>query len=106
MSRSFRRMGNGPGEMENEGAQHFFGIDAAGLQTRKDFWNEIGDAGAPAFIWPATFTSKRSPSSPMTMGNTIIQLTAGNGGAPPQDFIDNPEPGVNHVMEQREYFSQ
>ena len=27
-------------------------------------------------------------------GHTIIQLTAGNGGAPPQDFIDNPEPGV------------
>ena len=89
----FQTEGNGPGEMDNEQAQHFFGTDAVGLQTREDFWNDIGDAGVQLYV-TGHLHLETVASTTNDHGDTIIQLMAGNGGAPPQDFIDNPEPGV------------
>lgn len=89
----FQTDGNGPGEMDNEQAQHFFGIDAAGLQIRQDFWNDIGDAGVQIYV-TGHLHLETVASTTNDHGDTIIQLMAGNGGAPPQDFINNPEPGV------------
>jgi hypothetical protein len=89
----FQVDGNGPGEMDNEQAQHFFGTDAAALQTREDFWNDIGDAGVHLYL-TGHLHLETVASTSTDHGDTIIQLMAGNGGAPPQDFIDNPEPGV------------
>src|ERR1035437_6452981 len=89
----FQTEGNGPGEEENEDAQHFFGTNSVALQTRANFWNAIGDAGAQFYL-AGHLHLETVASTTNDHGHTIIQLTAGNGGAPPQDFIDNPEPGV------------
>ena len=89
----FQTEGNGPGEEENEDAQHFFGTNSVALQTRANFWNAIGDASAQFYL-AGHLHLETVASTTNDHGHTIIQLTAGNGGAPPQDFIDNPEPGV------------
>ena len=90
----FRVDGNRPpSEPENEQAQHFFGTNAAAIQTRANFWNDIGDAGAQIYFC-GHLHLEIIASTTNDHGHTIIQLLAGNGGAPPQDFIDNPEPGV------------
>ena len=34
----------------NEGGQHFFGVGSNSLETRKAFWNDIGDAGVQLFL--------------------------------------------------------
>jgi hypothetical protein len=82
-----------PSEPYNEGAQHFFGISAAALQTRSNFWNDIGDAGAQVYLCGHLHLETVAATT-NGHGHTIIQLMAGNGGAPPQQFIDKPEPGV------------
>jgi hypothetical protein len=83
-----------PFEMENEDAQHFFGTNAAAIQTRANFWNAIGDAGAQLYL-AGHIHLETVASTTNDHGHTIIQLMAGNGGAPPQDFIDGGvEPGV------------
>jgi hypothetical protein len=89
----FQTDGNGPNEMDNEDAQHFFGTDAAALETRRIFWNDIGDAGVQVYV-TGHLHLETVASVPNDHGDTIIQLMAGNGGAPAQDFIDNPEAGV------------
>ena len=38
-------------------------------------------------------------------GDTIIQLTAGNGGAPPQPFNNNPEPAATLLYENGNTYS-
>ena len=83
-----------PFEMENEDAQHFFGTNAAAMLTRSNFWNNIGDAGAQLYL-AGHIHLETVASTTNDHGHTIIQLMAGNGGAPPQDFIDGGvEPGV------------
>jgi hypothetical protein len=91
----FQTVGNGPTaeEQENEVAQHFFGTNNAAMQTRSNFWNDIGDAGAQVFLC-GHLHLETVASTTNNHGHTIIHLLAGNGGAPPQEFIDNPEPGV------------
>ncbi|HEY3418717.1 MAG TPA: metallophosphoesterase [Armatimonadota bacterium] len=89
----FQTEGNGPGEPDNEGAQHFFGVDPAGVATRKVFWNNIGAAGARLYVTGHLHLLTVS-STTNDHGNPMIQLMAGNGGAPMQPFIDNPEAGV------------
>ena len=90
----FQAIGNGPGEEAlNEDAQHFFGTNAAAIQTRANFWNEIGDAGVQGYLCGHLHLEVIA-STTNDHGHTIIQLLAGNGGAPPQDYIDGPESGV------------
>ena len=89
----FQTVGDSPTELHNEGSQHFFGVDAAGLRTRASFWNAIGDAGTQLYLCGHLHLETVAATT-NDHGHTIIQLTAGNGGAPPQEFIDKPEPGV------------
>ena len=90
----FQTEGNGPKEEENGDAQHFFGTNSVALQTRTNFWNAIGDAGAQLYL-AGHIHLETVASTTNDHGHTIIQLMAGNGGAPPQDFIvGGVEPGV------------
>ena len=89
----FQTEGNGYGEEENEDAQHFFGTNSIAIQTRSNFWNAIGDAGAQFFLCGHLHLETVATTT-NGHGRTIIQLTAGNGGAPPQDYIPASEPGV------------
>lgn len=89
----FQTEGDGPGEEENQVAQHFFGTNSAAMQTRSNFWNDIGDAGAQLYLC-GHLHLETVASTTNDHGHTIIQLLAGNGGAPPQYSINNPEPGV------------
>lgn len=89
----FQTEGNDPAELYNEGAQHFFGINAAGLATRKVFWNGIGNAGVQLYLTGHLHLLTTS-AIPDDNGNPMFQLMAGNGGAPGQPFINNPEAGV------------
>jgi hypothetical protein len=91
----FQTVGNGRvgDEQENEVAQHFFGTNNAAMQTRSNFWNDIGDAGAQIYFC-GHLHLETVASTTNNHGHTIIHLLAGNGGAPPQEFIDKPEPGV------------
>jgi len=89
----FQTEGNGKGEEDNEDAQHFFGTNAAAMLTRSNFWNNLGDAGAQLFLCGHLHLETVAATT-NNHNHTIIQLTAGNGGAPPQDFINTPETGV------------
>jgi hypothetical protein len=91
----FHTVGNGfsAEEQENEGAQHFFGTNAAAMQTRQQFWNDIGDAGVQLYL-AGHLHLETVAATTNDRGHTIIQLMAGNGGAPAQEFINLPEPGV------------
>ena len=93
-------MGNGPSleEQENENAQHFFGTNAFAIQTRSNFWNDIGDAGAQIYLCGHLHIEVIA-STTNNHGHTIIQLLAGNGGAPPQEYVYHPEPGVTPLYE-------
>ena len=89
----FQTVGDSPNEDHNEGSQHFFGTNPAAIQTRATFWNNIGDAGAQIYFCGHLHLETVATTT-NDHGHTIIQLTAGNGGAPPQEFVDKPEPGV------------
>ena len=90
----FQAIGNGTGEEAvNEDAQHFFGTNAVAIQTRSNFWNEIGDAGAQIYLCGHLHLEVIA-STTNDHGHTIIQLLAGNGGAPPQNYIPGSESGV------------
>jgi hypothetical protein len=98
----FQTEGNGPGEEENQVAQHFFGTNAAAMLTRSNFWNNIGDAGAQLFLCGHLHLETVAATT-NNHDHTIIQLTAGNGGAPPQDFINIPEAGVTTLWNNGNY---
>ena len=91
----FQTVGNGPTaeEQENEVAQHFFGTNIAAMQTRSNFWNDLGDAGTQMYLCGHLHLETVAATT-NNHGHTIIQLLAGNGGAPAQEFLNNPEPGV------------
>jgi hypothetical protein len=90
----FQAIGNGPGEEAlNEDAQHFFGTNAAAIQTRANFWNDIGDAGTQIYLCGHLHLEVVA-STTNDHRHTIIQLLAGNGGAPPQNFIVGSESGA------------
>jgi hypothetical protein len=92
---AFQTVGNGPigDDQQNEVAQHFFGTNNAAMQTRSNFWNDLGDAGAQMY-YCGHLHLESVGSTTNNHGHTIIHLLGGNGGAPAQDFIGNPEPGV------------
>lgn len=100
----FQTVGNDPVEIYNEVAQHYFGIDAAGLATRKDFWNNIGAAGAQVYLTGHLHLLTVSSIS-NDYGDPIIQLMAGNGGAPIQPFNNKPEPGVTTLYDSGNTFA-
>ena len=90
----FQTDGNSIGpEVLDEDAQHFFGTNSAAIQTRANFWNDIGDAGTQIFFCGHLHLETVAATT-NNHGHTIIQLLGGNGGAPPQDFVYAPEPGV------------
>jgi len=88
--------------MENQDAQHFFGTNAAAMQTRENFWNDLGDAGAQLFLCGHLHLETVAATT-NDHAHTIIQLTAGNGGAPPQNFINIPETGVTTLWNNGNY---
>ncbi|MCX6911423.1 MAG: metallophosphoesterase [Verrucomicrobia bacterium] len=74
--------------------EHFFGTDAAGLQARSDFWNALGENGAP--LYTCGHVHNLSVSSALDdFGHTGYQVTSGNGGAPPDDALIIHDPGVD-----------
>ncbi len=90
----FQTQGNGPGQTNNQEAEHFFGTNTAALLTRSDFWNALGTNGVQLYM-SGHIHLETVASITNASGNAMIQIMAGNGGAPPQNFIDNPEAGVN-----------
>jgi hypothetical protein len=89
----FQTVGNSSANPDNEDAQHFFGSDAAALQTRKQFWNDLGDAGVQMYL-AGHLHLETIAATTNDHEHSIIQVMAGNGGAPAQDYIDKPERGV------------
>ena len=83
----FPTEGNAPGAMEDDvAAQKFFGADATGTQTRTAFWSNIGSAGVRLYL-TGHLHLLTAATIPDGNGNQIVQLTAGNGGAPPQPYV-------------------
>ncbi|MFZ2642140.1 MAG: metallophosphoesterase family protein, partial [Verrucomicrobiia bacterium] len=76
-----------------EEPEHFFGKDAAGLQIRKDFWNALGTNGVQLYL-TGHLHNETVARTTNDYGNTIIQLLAGNGGAPLGPVTVDPDPGV------------
>ena len=75
-------------------SEHFFGDNTSGNQTRSDFWNMMSEDGVQLYLC-GHIHNESVATTPVTDGGTILQLMAGNGGAPP-DVVENlPEPGVD-----------
>jgi len=72
----------------------FFGDTAGGLQTRADLWNAIGTNGVQLYL-TGHVHNETVASTTNEYGNTIIQLLAGNGGAPLEAVGGSHEPGVD-----------
>ncbi|MFA6561570.1 MAG: metallophosphoesterase [Verrucomicrobiia bacterium] len=83
----FQTEGTGEGE-------RFFGTNAAGFQTREDFWNALGTNGVQLYL-TGHIHNETVASITNDYGNSIIQLMAGNGGAPLDPVGNVVEPGVN-----------
>jgi hypothetical protein len=94
----FQTQGDCPGQEENQVAQHFFGTNSAAMQTRSNFWNNIGDAGAQLYLCGHLHLETVAATT-NDHEHTIIQLLAGNGGAPPQYSFVYPEPGVTTLWD-------
>lgn len=77
-----------------EEPEHFFGKDAAGLQTRADFWNALGTNGVQLYL-TGHLHNETVARTTNDYGNSIIQLLAGNGGAPLGPVGTSPEVGVD-----------
>ncbi|MCX6900970.1 MAG: metallophosphoesterase [Verrucomicrobia bacterium] len=77
----------------HETDEHFFGSNAAGLQTRTDFWNELGTNGLQLYVTGHVHNETVARTT-NDYGDTIIQLMAGNGGAPVESLGDTHDPGV------------
>ncbi|MCX6898498.1 MAG: metallophosphoesterase family protein [Verrucomicrobia bacterium] len=71
----------------------FFGTNAAGLQIREDFWNALGTNGVQLYL-TGHLHNETVASTTNDYGDTIIQLMAGNGGAPIDPVGSQHEPGV------------
>ena len=94
----FQTQGDCSGQEENQVAQHFFGTNSAAMQTRSNFWNDIGDAGAQLYLCGHLHLETVAATT-NDHEHTIIQLLAGNGGAPPQYSFVYPEPGVTTLWD-------
>ena len=83
----FQTEGGGEGE-------RFFGTNTTGYLTREDFWNALGTNGVQLYL-TGHIHNETVASTTNDYGNTIIQLMAGNGGAPLDPVGTDVEPGVN-----------
>jgi hypothetical protein len=72
----------------------FFGDSAEGLQTRTDFWNELGTNGVQLYL-TGHIHNETVASTTNAFGDTIIQLLAGNGGAALEGMGTASEPSAN-----------
>ncbi|MFA6561572.1 MAG: metallophosphoesterase [Verrucomicrobiia bacterium] len=77
----------------HESDEHFFGSHPGGFQTREDFWNALGTNGVQLYL-TGHVHNETVASITNDYGNTIIQLMAGNGGAPSESLGDIHDPGV------------
>ncbi len=77
-----------------ETPEHFFGKDAAGLETRTNFWNDLGTNGVQLYL-AGHLHNEVVASTTNDFGNPILQLQAGNGGAPVDPVILQADPGVD-----------
>ncbi len=75
-------------------SERFFGTNAAGYRTRADFWNVLGSNGVQLYL-TGHIHNETVASTTNDYGNTIIQLMAGNGGAPLDPVGTVSEPGVD-----------
>jgi 3',5'-cyclic AMP phosphodiesterase CpdA len=73
--------------------EHFFGDNAAGFQTRSNFWNDLGAAGVQLYL-TGHLHNETVARTTNDYGDTIIQLLAGNGGAPLGPVTVDLDPGV------------
>ncbi|OHE75731.1 MAG: hypothetical protein A2107_09485 [Verrucomicrobia bacterium GWF2_62_7] len=73
--------------------EHFFGDNAAGFQTRSNFWNALGTNGVQLYL-TGHLHNETVARTTNDYGNTIIQLLAGNGGAPLGPVTVDLDPGV------------
>jgi DNA repair exonuclease SbcCD nuclease subunit len=74
--------------------EHFFGTSAAAFETRTNFWNALGTNGVQlALCGHVHYQSVATTTN--DYGNSIIQLLAGNGGAPYETVGDTHDPGVS-----------
>jgi DNA repair exonuclease SbcCD nuclease subunit len=76
-----------------EGDEHFFGSHAAGFETRTNFWNALGTNGVQLYL-TGHVHSETVARTTNDYGDTIIQLMAGNGGAPVEPLGITHDPGV------------
>ncbi len=77
----------------HEADEHFFGSHAAGFETRTNFWNELGTNGLQLYVTGHVHNETVARTT-NDYGDTIIQLMAGNGGAPAESLGDTHDPGV------------
>jgi len=71
------------------GSERFFGTDAAADATRAAFWGELGASDVQVYV-TGHIHNETVASTP----NGIIQVLAGNGGAPLDPIVNTPEAGV------------
>ncbi len=90
-------MTEGGGEPE-----HFFGDDAAGDATRATFWNDLGASGAQLYV-TGHIHNETVASTTNAYGDTIIQVLAGNGGAPLDPVGTGQDPGVDLLYTSTQY---
>lgn len=62
-------------------SERFFGDSSTGLATRAEFWDELGTNGVRLYL-TGHIHNESVASATNGFGDTIVQLMAGNGGAP------------------------
>ena len=77
-----------------ETPEHFFGNNPAGFATRATFWNGLGTNGVQLYV-TGHIHNETVAGTTDDYGNTIIQLLAGNGGAPLDPIGEGQDPGVD-----------
>ncbi|MFA5193054.1 MAG: metallophosphoesterase [Verrucomicrobiia bacterium] len=91
----FQTEGGGEGE-------RFFGTNSAGLEVRADFWNALGTNGVQLYL-TGHIHNETVARTTNEYGNAIIQLMAGNGGAPVDPVGTDYEPGVEMLYTNANY---
>jgi DNA repair exonuclease SbcCD nuclease subunit len=82
--------------------EHFFGDNAVGFTTRSNFWNNLGEAGVQLYV-TGHLHNETVARTTNDYGDTIIQLLAGNGGAPVEPVIVDLDPGVELLYTNAQY---
>jgi len=82
--------------------EHFFGDNAAGFTTRSNFWNSLGADGVQLYV-TGHLHNETVARTTNDYGDTIIQLLAGNGGAPVEPVVVDLDPGVELLYTNAQY---